>query len=506
MKLAQQMKHLLIPHLTPFLLSGRRQVRDAAARTVGHLLTKVQSSDYLQLDQACRNEWSYESIAATPWSRLKPTEVKQFFSLPNPAAVLGVATFHGNGFVRDAAVKEIAHINDGLELPFLLVRLNDWVGEVRESAVTAVLNRIRTDYGKHFFHHLPLVFRLRTCGRSQHEQIVAAVVGLLQAPDAAPLLKEGILSTDRWLRRECFRLAVSAKSAKSLNLLKECLLDADPIIRLWAAKDVLMRLKDAELRPLLPTLLSDPFMPVRCEALTNLSQRTSTDWSDAFRNALFDRHSSVRALARYWLRVQQPQVDFVSVYRQALGESPTARQRAAIYGLGETGAPPDATAAVPFLKTHLVGLRKAAIRTLAALDCDRYVNQFIVALADEHPGISNEATRALAVKAHVISEQLRSLFRAELPRHVRKNLFRLLMSQPFWVRGIFLFEALRDRDADIVELGRRGFRNWLTRSRGMAVAPNPAELQQLGDSLKASAGMLAPHEVQELEFCLRTLK
>jgi protein phosphatase len=59
---------LVIPHLTPFLLSGRRQVRDAAARTVGHLLTKVQSSDYLQLDQACRNEWSYESIAATPWA------------------------------------------------------------------------------------------------------------------------------------------------------------------------------------------------------------------------------------------------------------------------------------------------------------------------------------------------------------------------------------------------------------------------------------------------------
>ena len=280
--------------------------------------------------------------------------------------------------------------------------------------------------------------------------------------------------------------------------------DADPIMRLWAARNVLARLNDAELQPLLSGLLRDPFMPVRCEALNLLVQRASTDAPSALRDALLDSHSSVRSLARHWMRTQGPEFDFVSVYRQALNEGSAARQRAAILGIGETGAAADASAALSFLSAPFVSMREAAIRTLAVLDGDRYVDQFITALTDKHPRISHEATRALASKASLLTERLQSLFQAELPPHVRKNVFRLLMNQPFWARGIFFFEALRDRDEHIVELGRRAFRDWLMRSRSMASAPNPVELGQLNDALKASAGMLAPDEVQELEFCLKT--
>src|SRR5690348_12815533 len=45
---------LAIPHLTPFLLSGRSQVRDAAARSIGRMFNIVGSSDYPHLDEACR--------------------------------------------------------------------------------------------------------------------------------------------------------------------------------------------------------------------------------------------------------------------------------------------------------------------------------------------------------------------------------------------------------------------------------------------------------------------
>jgi len=497
---------LVIPHLTAFLLSERTQLRDAAAQTIGRLLANVQSSEYVQLDEACRKDWSYETSASSAWRRLKPTDVKQFWRLPNAIAVVGVTSCHGSGFVRDSAVNELANIFDGLELPFLLVRLNDWVGVVRESAATAVLHRIRRDYARHFFRHLRLVFRLRSCGRSQNEQIVIAVTDLLQAPDAAPLLREGILSKDRWLRRESFRLAISANSTQSTELLKEMLSDSDPIMRLWAARNVLTRLNDAELRPLLPSLLRDRFMPVRREALNLLMQRFSADASGALRDALLDSHSSVRSLARYWMRSQHPEFNFASVYHQSLNGGSAARQRVAILGLGETGTSADASATLFFLTAPFVSLRKAAIRTLAALDGDRYVEEFIAALTDNHPGVSNEATRALTNKVALRTEQLLSFFRAELPLHVRKNIFRLLMSQPFWARGIFLFEALRDRDEHIVELGRRAIRDWLMRSRSMASAPTLGELRQLQDALKASSGMLAPHEVQELEFCFKTYK
>jgi hypothetical protein len=503
-EIAEANEALVIPHLTTFLLNGRSQVSNAAARTIGQLLANVQSSEYVQLDEACRNDWSPEYSASSDWRSLKPNDVKQFWRLSNAIAVIGVASFHGNGFVRDAAVNELATIFDGLELPFLLLRLNDWVGAVRESATTAVLDRIRPDYAKHFFRHLSLIFRLRSCGRSQHEQIVIAVTKLLQAPDAAQLLREGILSKDRWLRRESFRLAIATKSAQSTALLKEMLSDADPIIRLWAARNVLARLNDTELHPLLCSLLCDKFMPVRCEALNLMVQRFSADASRALREALLDSHSSVRSLAQYWIQSQKTGFDFASVYRQALNEATTTRQRAAILGLGETGASVDACAALSFLNAPFASLRKAAIRTIAVLDGDRHIDQFLTALADNHPGVSNEAARALASRTAMLIDRLQATFRADLPSHVRRNVFRLLMSQPFWARGIFLVEVLKDQDERIVEMARRAFHDWILHSRSMAVAPNSNEIRLFGDALNASAGMLTPYEVQELKFCLKT--
>jgi HEAT repeat protein len=505
-EIASSDEALAIPHLTTFLLNGRTDVREAAAAAIGRLVANVSSSEFVHLDEACRNDWSYESSATSVWRRLKPTDVTKFWRFPNAVAVVGVSCCHGSGFIRDAAVNELANICDGTELPFLLVRLNDWVAVVRESAATAVMHRIRPDYAGHFFQHWRLVIRLRSCGRSQHAQIVATITALLQEPSAAPILRHGIQSSDRWLRRESFRIAIAAKSAQSTALLKEMLSDADPIMRLWAARNVLNRLDDVEVRPILSVLVHDRFMPVRCEALNLLAERAFAGASDTLRNALLDSHASVRSLARHWIRIQQPEFDVVSLYRQSLNERSAMRQRVAILGLSETGSATDAGSVLPFVVAPLVGTRKAAIRALAALDGDRYVSQFIAALTDEHQGTSNEATRALANRASLLMEQLQSLFRTDSRPHVRKNLFKLLAGQPFWARGIFLFEALRDREEHIVELGRRALRDWLMRSRSMATAPSIGELQQLRNALKASAGMLATHEVRELEFCLQTYK
>ena len=81
-----------------------------------------------------------------------------------------------------------------------------------------------------------------------------------------------------------------------------------------------------------------------------------------------------------------------------------------------------------------------------------------------------------------------------------------MQNLPFWARGIFLFEALRDRDEHVVELGLRALQNWLSESRNMATPPTKSDVQQLSNALKASGGMLSKDDVQELEFFLRTYK
>jgi hypothetical protein len=216
-EIAKSVETAAIPHLASLLLDPRQDVREAAARTVGALVAALAVEDYAQLDQTTRNEWAYESTATSNWRRLRPSDVRRFWQLPSSAATLGLISFHGSGFVREAAVNELANLCDGSELPFLLLRLNDWDGTVRESAAVAVLHRIRPDYARHFFRNLWLVDRLKNCGRSQHMPLVGSILALLKEPDAVGLLPEGIASRDRWLRRQSYRLGELSEDGLTAN-------------------------------------------------------------------------------------------------------------------------------------------------------------------------------------------------------------------------------------------------------------------------------------------------
>jgi hypothetical protein len=81
-----------------------------------------------------------------------------------------------------------------------------------------------------------------------------------------------------------------------------------------------------------------------------------------------------------------------------------------------------------------------------------------------------------------------------------------MMNLNFWERGVFLFEALRDRDEKIIELGSRALRLWLLKSRNIATPPSKSVLKHLNNALKASAGMLESPDVREFEFLLRSFK
>jgi len=494
---------LVIPYLTAFLLNRQIAVREAAARTIKRLMAGLTPVELMRLDEAFRRCWSY-GWGSSEWPDLKPAAIKQLWQLPDAISIVGITSFHGSGYIRDAAAKELAGVSDGSELPFLLIRLNDWVGAVRESAAAAVWHRIRPEYAAHFLQNFQLIYRLRSCQRGRHENIMMAVTTLLQEPEAVSVLRSGILSGDSWLRRAAFQLALATQSENGLALIRETWKVADPVMRLQFARQALAHLDDDELLLVLPGLVQDRFMPVRCEALEVYARRFPKEAPAVLTDALLDPHVSVRATARYWIKAQNPESDFAGFYRKALEDACLVRKRAAILGLGETGTAADAERVLGFNDIPVVKIRKAVIRTLAALDGDRQVPRFIIALTGREPGISNEAARALAGRTGAVLDELHGLFRSRTEPHLRKNLFKLLMKLPFWTRGIFLFETLRDQDERIVEMGRSGLRIWLARSRNMPSPPGESDVRQLAAALKASSGMFSPCDIREFEFLLQT--
>jgi HEAT repeat protein len=492
---------LAVPHFANFLLHQNKEVREAAAKAVNQLMAGLTGSDYVEFDEAARTAWEYD--AASPW-RNQSSSLARLKQLPEPLRLLGLASFHNNGYIREAAVAELSKLAEGAEIPFLLLRINDWIGVVRQKATAAIAARLKPECAHHLFNNLPLVLRLKTCGRERHEEIVNGVLGLLRESHAATLLKKGMTSNDRWMRRESFRLAMESKSFESTELFKNLLKEKDPIQRLWAVRNVLGRLPEAELREVLPVMVHDPFMGVRCKALALYAERFPVESQDALRQALLDTHSSMRSLARYFLKEQKVEIDPASFYRQAVKSKSGRQLSGAILGLGETGTPEDGPLLLSFLTHPIVRVHRAVLSSLATLQGDKYVDQFVVALADKHPGVSNEGTKALTSRMGLVdAEFIWGFTQKDHLAHVRKNAFKLITFLPMWRRGKYIIQALGDKDAIVAKMAATACQDWLIQTRSMSFPPSAKELADIRAAIELNKTNLSEYNQNELKFWLK---
>jgi hypothetical protein len=216
-----------IPEIAWILVDFSGPVSRAAAEVVHRLIETLTPLDLAALDQRIREVGSYDREVDRRWRTLRPTDLSGFASSEFAVSLLGLASFHSSGYVREAAVEHLAGQNSGHELPFLLIRLNDWVVPVRDVAAHAVNARIRPEYAQHFLRNLRLVLRLQSCGRV-NRTLVDFVCGLLRRAGCREVLQAGMKSSDRALRRASFQLAADAEQSARTVIIRAALADDAP--------------------------------------------------------------------------------------------------------------------------------------------------------------------------------------------------------------------------------------------------------------------------------------
>lgn len=151
-----------IPDLLPILIIGDRRSILAGAQAIHHLLQQLKPADYARFDEFVRQGYAGWQSRRRPWYMMKPEDVSHLGNLGDASvSLLGIASCHTNGHVREAAVRELGKSETGAELPFFLLRVNDWVPQIRSVARNLLQNRIRPEYVRRLLVWLPMVLRLR---------------------------------------------------------------------------------------------------------------------------------------------------------------------------------------------------------------------------------------------------------------------------------------------------------------------------------------------------------
>lgn len=118
-----------------------RELIRSGGRAIGMVMEGMTMRQVIRLSEHFRQytsmEWDID------WKNVDIRQKKDWFRSDRDYFwILALGSFHPNGYYRQACLEEMAGYPGAL--PFLVLRLNDWVGEVRLAAARAAAKRLET--------------------------------------------------------------------------------------------------------------------------------------------------------------------------------------------------------------------------------------------------------------------------------------------------------------------------------------------------------------------------
>ncbi|MBV9850523.1 MAG: hypothetical protein JO250_12695 [Armatimonadetes bacterium] len=499
----ENVKITAIPLVFSFVFDRDQQVADEAWIVLTCLTARFQETGWRSLEPVMR---SY--AAEFPLGRLGPDDLEKLSRFGNrQSLLLGLASFHGNGYVREAAVRRLDASSDG-ELPFLLLRLNDWVEQVHRAALAACAARLTPENARQFVANLPYIESLVEAQRRDLRPFIQAVEELLMRPVCLPALLEGLSSSDSRTCRTCLRLALAASGEDTTLIFERAFRSNNPRLRLDAARALRsLPAGDPVQMVFLPRLSHDARASIRCEYLYLCHEKYPERTAWVLRNALLDPHPSVREAARYYLKLHEP-MDFRLFYRAALGGPEVTSLAAVLAGLGETGQAEDTAVIAPFLHHSSADVRRAAVTAQGKLDGDNYVAQLLEALKDSRSRVSRAAREALLPRVFLIPDDaLWAAWAGAVTPQAKKNALRLMLTLPQWRGGVLLVRACaaaaEQEDNDSAMTAQTLVQTWLACFNRSALSPTTEQLGQVKSVIEGSQASFGPEILAALQRILQ---
>ena len=460
--------------------SPEADVAQRGGRLLADALFAVPPAGLVRMDERLRAHLRCVDARGLPgwmWRADAPSRVNAGGA--GEIAALGVLAMHPDGRVRQGAVLRLAQVadGDGRELAFLLLRANDWVPEVRASAVQVLRWRMRPDYAPHWVAAIPLVDRLAET-RARGEGLRDEGLAYLEGPGCATAVVAGLASEEPSVRRTCYALLV--ETANRQSVVRAGLAHADPLIRIQAARAA-DGLDEASLRVVLPRMLIDPTSAVRV-AGTMLVARGGKEARWTLRAMALDRSRAVRLAAIAGLR--RLRVNVERTYRAAL------RARAGdlvgvLGGLLDVRANVSAREVAPLLNDPRARVRAAAVAVYARRaqpgDAERAL---VWALGDASPRVSREARAALRDRG--VAEGAVTPLLQSPHAHVRRNARHLLSRGPKWDAIGWVLRFVADEDPEVSAPARRALQEWMGRYNRSFTRPTPAQAARIDLALAAA--------------------
>lgn len=459
-----------------------------AAFEIAQYMKGLNSRCLILLDEQFRESTSMEWFIN--WDKILLSDLKdKIEEKENYLWVLRLGTFHPNGYFREKCMKELA--GECNSLPYLILRLNDWVAPVRENAIRLVQeNGIKTT--EEFIEALPYLEKVRRGSRRMPETIdfLDQLFSEKIANRQIDLLKcsQYEAPTRKYLYRLLMEQEAVSKEDAILLLSKE----KDGQCKYQLLVQILKQYPCTEAD--IDCYLSSKSSIVRQKALELKYSMTGGYWQGV-EKLLLDKAKRVRAMAAYILR-KHTDMDIVAYYEARL-ETPD--KWVCILGIGENGTKEDASKIQKYLKDTDVRVVKRTLFAINMLLGEKASDIYWNYLFYEQETVSKAAFRAIV--SNDICYGAKQIYEALMQCSVettKQRLVRLLVHESSWERLPYVLRLYQYEDPTLREEIRKG-----ALGRSAYAKITRVEAEEIRGLLYEPKYEIPPDLQKEIEFDLK---
>lgn len=413
-------------------------------------------------------------------------------------AVLKLGTFVSNGYFRQSCMEQLAG-KEGT-LPFFILRMNDWVLPIRESAFLLAQQRLNECGTYELFFSCPMIEKVKISGRrnsddicfleQQAEQMMNQNLCQMTEEEIdkihfyEPVVKNSVyrfINRHKTLaRNQMERLLQLEKTGYGKRLLLSGIFHHYGYDR-EKAKEYLAS-KSAEVRYY--TLI--------------YRYETEQDAWDGMENMLLDPSKRIREYAVYILRKRKG-LDVTAYYRNELDRqvSPTA-----ILGIGENGTNKETEIIRPFLEYEDVKIKKAALIAYSKLEQASGAEIYWKFLLDSNLLFVRAAYRIIR-KYDILydASRLYEIFEQKRETPAGEYFFNLLVVKASWKRMPYLLKLYCDERIPEKWYGRIKMEKLLSGNLFAKISSQQA--QEIRDVLERNKERIPQVMEKEILFALK---
>lgn len=410
--------------------------RDAASADMaaGAIHTYMESLDAPRLIRLSRQFREYTSMEwSIDWKHISLSDIRTSVSDWNAYLnILRLGTFHPNGYFREKCMWALE--DDEASLPFIALRLNDWVKPVRDGAYRILSEKLGDAKTDTAIEMLPFISQTKKGERYTHRQLqdierrLSEKILLHLDEISQDRIRDYLPATKRFLYQILIRPDVLSKDAVERLLQREKNGNEKAFVISLILKHYVCSDEELEL------YVRSKSPIVRKRALEVKYERLGGAW-EGLEEHLLDKARGIRSDVCYILR-RHTDFDILSYYKSRLH---TPDEAVAILGIGENGTEKDASLLTEYLYAAPEKLVKYAMKALSSLGATGLDAVYWNYLNDTNVTFSKAAYEAVCKsEIHFGAQKLYDALQGCQNCHTWKYLLHLLVKEPSWERLPYL--------------------------------------------------------------------